>query len=76
MIGGLKLENLNLLYNKLYYDNNEKSQSITKTIFKNEHFDVVVSYTVHLCTEMALHISAEKHYVFFHSEEARLAGTA
>lgn len=36
MIGGLKLENLNLIYNKLYYNNNEKSQSITKTIFKNE----------------------------------------
>lgn len=52
------------------YINIKKAKNPARTIFKNEHFDVVVSYTVHLCTEMALHISAEKHYVFFHSEEA------
>ena len=41
-----------------------------KRFFRREHFDVVVSYTVHLCTEMALRIGGNRHYVFFHSEEA------
>lgn len=48
----------------------KKVENPAKRFFKNEHFDVVVSYTVHLCTEMAIRISADKHYVFFHSEEA------
>ncbi len=41
-----------------------------KKFFRHEHFDVVVSYTVHLCTEMALRIEGDRHYVFFHSEAA------
>ena len=50
--------------------NHKKVVYPVKRFFKNEHFDVVVSYTVHLCTEMALRINSDKHYVFFHSEEA------
>ena len=52
----------------LVYD--QKIRNPQKRFFKDKHFDVVVSYTVHLCTEMALLIDADKHYVFFHSEEA------
>ena len=47
-----------------------KIENPRKKYFRREHFDVVVSYTVHLCTEMALRISGDRHYVFFHSEEA------
>lgn len=52
------------------YIQNKKIQNPQKRFFKNETFDVVISYTIHLCTEMALFIPADKHYVFFHSEEA------
>lgn len=48
----------------------EKIKNPHRRYFANKRFDVVVSYTVHLCTEMALLINADKHYVFFHSEEA------
>ena len=48
----------------------QKIENPRKRFFRNEKFDVVVSYTVHLCTEMALLIRADRHYVFFHSEEA------
>ena len=48
----------------------QKIRNPQKRFFRNERFDVVVSYTVHLCTEMALLIDADRHYVFFHSEEA------
>ena len=48
----------------------QKIQNPQKRFFANESFDVVVSYTVHLCTEMALLINGNRHYVFFHSEEA------
>ena len=48
----------------------QKIQHPQKAYFANESFDVVISYTVHLCTEMALLINGKKHYVFFHSEEA------
>ena len=48
----------------------QKIENPQKKYFRGERFDVVVSYTVHLCTEMALLIEADKHYVFFHSEEA------
>lgn len=45
-----------------------KIKNPAKTLFKNEHFDIVISYTVHLCTAMALEISADKYYCFFHSD--------
>ena len=48
----------------------QKIENPKKKYFADVHFDVVVSYTVHLCTEMALLIDADKHYVVFHSEEA------
>ena len=48
----------------------QKIENPQKRFFRHEEFDVVVSYTVHLCTEMALLIAADRHYVFFHSEEA------
>lgn len=47
-----------------------KIENPNKKYFAKESFDVVVSYTVHLCTEMALLIQGRRHYVFFHSEEA------
>ncbi len=48
----------------------QKIQTPEKRYFAHESYDVVISYTVHLCTEMALLIDGDKHYVFFHSEEA------
>ncbi len=48
----------------------QKIENPAKRFFAHEKFDVVVSYTVHLCTEMALLINGARHYVFFHSEEA------
>ena len=52
------------------YIRNKKINNPQNRFFRKTRFDVVVAYTVHLCTEMALAIPAKKHYVFFHSEEA------
>ena len=38
-----------------------------KDIFRKEKFDIVISYAIGICTEMALCFKAEKYYVFFHS---------
>ena len=38
-----------------------------RRFFSKEHFDVVISYCLHLGTEMALTISAEKHFLFLHN---------
>ena len=50
------------------YINECKSKNPYKKYFKGQSFDVVISYTVGLCTEMGLEIPAKKRYVFFHSE--------
>ena len=52
------------------YITRRKIENPKKKYFAKKSFDVVVSYTVHLCTEMAMLIDARRHYVFFHSEEA------
>ena len=38
-----------------------------KDYFYNSSVDIVISYCIDICTEIALTIPAEKHYVFFHS---------
>lgn len=49
------------------YIHEQRAKHPAKDVFKDEHFDVIVSNAVGICTEMALHISAEKRYVFFRS---------
>lgn len=38
-----------------------------RVIFKNQQFDIVISYAIGICTEMALSFKAKKYYTFFHS---------
>lgn len=49
------------------YIHEEKMQYPAKEYFSQEKFDVVIANAVGQPTEMALHIPAEKYYVFFHS---------
>lgn len=49
------------------YIHQQKVKHPAKDIFKNEQFDVVVSYAVGICTEMALCFKNCKHYLFYHS---------
>lgn len=49
------------------YIHQQKVKHPAKDIFKNEQFDVVVSYAVGICTEMALFFENSKHFVFYHS---------
>ena len=49
-----------------------KVENPYKKYFKGQEFDVVISYTVGLCTDIGLHIPAKKHYVFYHSERTDL----
>ena len=49
------------------YVHTQKMMHPAKDIFGKEMFDVVVANVVGRGTEMALHIEAEKRYVFFHS---------
>lgn len=48
------------------YIHEQKAMHPAKDVFKDEMFDVVVSYAIGISTEMALHIPAKKHYVFYH----------
>ena len=41
-----------------------------KDYFSNSAFDVVIAYSVDICTEIALAIPAARHYAFFHSSKA------
>lgn len=49
------------------YIHSLKVKHPAKDIFKNEKFDVVVSYAVGICTEMSLCFDCDKSYVFYHS---------
>ena len=49
------------------YVHEQKMMHPAKAVFKKEKFDVVVANVIGRGTEMALHIEAEKRYVFFHS---------
>ncbi len=40
-----------------------------KKIFQNTHFDIAVSYSLHIGTEMALGIDADRRYVLMHSSD-------
>lgn len=40
-----------------------------RKVFKNRFFDVLVSYSLHIGTEMGLYIPAEKRFVFMHSSD-------
>lgn len=48
--------------------NRGKSKYPAKKYFSNG-VDIVVSYAMGLCTEMAMEIEADKHYLFFHSSD-------
>lgn len=48
------------------YIHQEKSKYPAKKYF-SQGVDVAISYAMGLCTQMALNIKADKHYVFFHS---------
>lgn len=50
------------------YVHGEKAKYPAKTYFR-DGADVVIAYTMDLCTEMAVHIRADKKYVFFHSSD-------
>ena len=45
----------------------QKAKYASKGIFKHQKFDIVISYAVGMCTEMALYFKAKRYYVFFHS---------
>ena len=45
----------------------QKAIHPSKDIFCNQKFDIVISYAIGICTEMALHFKSDKYYVFFHS---------
>ncbi len=49
------------------YIHKQKVMHPAKDIFKNEKFDIVISYAIGVCTEMALFFNNCKHYVFYHS---------
>ena len=49
------------------YVHNQKMIHPAKDVFNNEKFDVVIANVIGRGTEMALHIKADKRYVFFHS---------
>lgn len=69
----LRNKELNDKYNKKIeqYIHKKKVKNPYNKYFRKSSFDVVISYTVHTCTEMALEIPADKHYVFFHSGNAK-----
>lgn len=50
------------------YIHKEKAKYPAKKYF-SQGVDVVISYSMGLCTQMALNIKADKHYVFFHSSD-------
>ncbi len=45
----------------------QKVKHPSKDIFKNEKYDIVISYAIGICTEMALCFDATRYYTFFHS---------
>ena len=48
---------------------NYKIKHPQKDCFKKEHFDIVIAYSVDICTEIALNIPADRQYAFFHSSK-------
>lgn len=50
------------------YIHKEKAKYPAKKYF-SQGVDVAISYAMGLCTQMALNIKAERHYVFFHSSD-------
>lgn len=56
------------LTNKLYsYIHTCKVNHPKKRFFKDSRFDVIISYCLHLGTEMAVTLNAKKHYLFLHN---------
>lgn len=49
------------------YIRRKKLENPVKTCLRGKAFDVVVSYTVDDCTEMAVQIPASRRYVFYHT---------
>lgn len=50
------------------YIHKEKAKYPAKKYF-SQGVDVAISYSMGLCTQMAVNIKADKHYVFFHSSD-------
>ncbi len=50
------------------YIHGEKAKYPAKKYF-SQGVDVAISYAMGLCTQMALNIKADRHYVFFHSSD-------
>lgn len=58
------------IQNRMYkYIHKLKVEYPYKKYFRKKEFDVVVSYSLHIGTEMSLKIKANKHYVFMHSSD-------
>ena len=46
-----------------------KTSYPARKIFGNEHFDIIVSYSLHIGTEMGLNINADRRFVLMHSSD-------
>ena len=56
--------------NRIYeYIHTKKITYPLRKVFLNQSYDVIVSYSLHIGTEMGLHIPSEKRYVFMHSSD-------
>lgn len=51
------------------YIRKKKIEYPFKKFFRKEKFDVVISYCLHIGTEMALKIASEKYYLFLHNSQ-------
>lgn len=66
---GLK-DNAGKVQDKMYkYVHKLKVEYPSKKYFSKEEFDVIVSYSLHIGTEMALKINSDRYYVFMHSSD-------
>lgn len=63
----LKKLNCKVSDNLRNYIHQQKAKYPSNNIFKNQKFDIVISYAIGICTEMAIYFNAERYYVFFHS---------
>ena len=55
---------------KMYaFIHRKKTEYPHKELFSRDHFDVIVSYSLHIGTEMGLKIDADRRYVMMHSSD-------
>ena len=69
LLGFLKKKEKAEAYEKKLEDyvHRKKIENPVRTCLRGKSFDVVVSYTVDDCTEMAVNIPASRRYVFYHT---------